>query len=319
MAADALLLLAFGGPESPDDVMPFLRRVTAGRGVPEERLASVAHQYAVVGGVSPLNAHTRKLVATVTERLRAKGDPRPVYYANRNTEPFLAEVVAQMAEDGVGRATVFVPSAYSSYSSCRQYLDDLADAAATVGPSAPVLEKIPPFWAESGLLDPMVDAAAGARDRLGNDAVLVATAHSLPKSMADACDYEAQLRTNLETVRTRAGFTRAELAFQSRSGRPDVPWLEPDVGDLLEALAGRGVSRIVLAPIGFVHEHMEVIYDLDRVAVPRAEALGSAVVRIPTPGADPRFAEMVVDLFEAFDEASRAAAQRCRPDCCASR
>lgn len=319
MAADALLILAFGGPESPDDVMPFLRRVTAGRGVPDERLALVARQYDAVGGASPLNAHTRELVVSVTDRLRAKGDIRPVYYANRNTEPFLADVVAQIAADGVSRATVFVPSAYSSYSSCRQYLDDLEGAAASVGPSAPVLEKIPPFWAQSGFVDPIVDAAAGAKARLGNDAVLVATAHSLPKSMADVCDYEMQLRTNLETVRTRAGFARAELAFQSRSGRPDVPWLEPDVGDLLEAVAADGVTRVVLAPIGFVHDHMEVIYDLDQVAVPRAEALGVAVVRIPTSGADPRFAEMVVALFEAFDEPSGTAAQRCRPDCCASR
>lgn len=319
MVADALLVLTFGGPESAEDVMPFLRRVTAGRGVPDERLAAVAGQYDAVGGISPLNDHSRALVTAVEAELSSREDHRPVYWATRNTSPFVGPVVAQMAADGVREATVFVPSAFSSYSGCRQYLEDLARAAQACGPSAPKLSKIPPFFNNPGFLSPLVDAAAAARKRLDGDSVLLCTAHSLPAEMAAHCDYEAELSWVVMSLAAGAGFTRAELAYQSRSGRPGDPWLGPAAGEVVERLAEEGVEAVVIAPIGFVHDHMEVVYDLDAVVVPQAESLGLRIERIRTPGHDPRFASMVVDLFQAFDSREVSDETCCGPGCCASR
>ena len=319
MPADAFLILGFGGPETSSEVMPFLRKVTAGRGVPDERLQAVARQYDSVGGASPLNSHTRALVAAVEHRLRDAGDTRPVYYANRNTAPYVADVVAAMAGDGVGKATVFVPSAFPSYSGCRQYLEDLEGAALSAATAAPILRKVAPFARHRGYLNPLLDAARESRRRLGPDAVLLASAHSLPAPMAARCAYEAELHVAMNAISVGAGFARAELAFQSRSGRPEDPWLGPDVGQQVATLAAQGVRAVVVAPIGFVHDHMEVIYDLDQVLVPQAEALGLEVERIVTPGSDPRFVEMVAELLQSDDGLETTAVTACGPGRCASR
>src|SRR5688572_938487 len=290
---DALLVLSFGGPEKPDDVLPFLENVTRGRNVPRARLDVVAQQYLRFGGRSPINDECRKLLAALERELDARGPRLPVYWGNRNWHPMLADTLAQMKRDGIGRAVAVATSAFSSYSGCRQYLEDIDRAREVVGAGAPVIEKLPPFWNTPGFLETMTehvrDALRVALSRRGasvDETRLGFTAHSLPVAMASGCDYVAELREAAEFVATGAALGMEwDLVFQSRSGPPSVPWLEPDIGDHLRALAERDIHAVVLVPIGFVADHMEVLYDLDTQAREIAESLGIELVRARTVGA----------------------------------
>jgi ferrochelatase len=296
---DALLLVSFGGPEHPDDVLPFLANVTRGRGVPPERLAEVAEHYQHFGGVSPINQQCRDLLREIE-----RGTDLPVYWGNRNWHPMLADTVAQMRDEGVKRALAFVTSAYGGYSSCRQYLEDIAAARAAVGPTAPMIDKLRHFHDHPGFVEPHADAVRAARATLppGGDVRVVFTAHSIPTSMAATAGpeggrYEAQLRETAALVSVAgAPDLPWDLVWQSRSGPPHVPWLEPDVSDHLTAIAADGVTGVVVSPIGFVSDHLEVIWDLDNEAASTAKQLGLDFARAATPGTDPRFVAMVHDL-----------------------
>ena len=307
-AYDAFLLVSFGGPEGPDDVMPFLENVTRGRGIPPDRLAGVAGHYYAVGGVSPINQQCRDMLTAVRADFSANGLSLPVYWGNRNWSPYLADTVRAMAGDGVRRAIAFVTSAYSSNSSCRQYLDDIERARATVGPDAPVIEKIRRFFSHPGFIEPFAANADAALAMLPadvqEDAHLVFTAHSVPVAMADSSGpggtgrYIAELTeaARLIAERTGGGHHPWTLAYQSRSGPPSQPWLEPDVSDHLGELAKSGTRAVVVIPVGFVSDHMEVRHDLDVEAAQSAESIGLAFARAATPGTHPRFASMITEL-----------------------
>jgi len=314
---DALLLVSFGGPESPEEVMPYLERVTAGRGVPPERLEEVAQHYLHFGGRSPINDQNRALLAALRAELDACGLGMPVYWGNRNSEPFLADTLATMASDGVHRAAAFVTAGYSSYSGCRQYRENLAAAVAEVGEGAPRLDKLRHYFDHPGFVAANADALAEALPQVSDpaSAVLAFVTHSIPVAMQDASGphggaYAAQHRAAAEAivtdVRSRGvSVPDWDLVFCSRSGPPQVPWLEPDVNDHLEARASAGAQAAVLAPIGFVSDHMEVVFDLDTEARETADRLGLTLVRAATAGVHPAFVAMVVDLL-----LERAAAER---------
>ncbi|MHB8451734.1 MAG: ferrochelatase [Mycobacteriales bacterium] len=323
MSWDAVLLVSFGGPEGPADVAPFLANVTRGRGVPPERLAVVAGHYERFGGVSPLNAANRALLARIGERVSL-----PVYWGNRNWHPLLADTMRQMRADGVRRALAFLTSVAASYSSCRQYQEDLARAREEVGKGAPEVETLRLFYNHPLFLDIWVDRVAEVVG-VGSEAPLVFTAHSIPLAMSERCSYVAELREAARLV--AAGLAAREgrarpwaLVWQSRSGPPTAPWLEPDVGDHLEALAGQGVRRAVLVPIGFVSDHMEVVWDLDEEAARRAAAAGLEVARAITVGSDPRFADLVAELVaervsgvpRRWVGSREPSHDRCLPGCC---
>jgi ferrochelatase len=321
---DAILLLSFGGPEGPDDVMPFLENVTRGRGVPRERLLEVAEHYLHFGGVSPINGHNRALIAAIEGALAARGAALPIYFGNRNWTPYLADTVAQMKADGVERALVFATSAFGSYSGCRQYQEDLAKAREAVT-DAPILDKIRTFHDHPGFLEAQTervkDALGTLPEALRAEARLVFTAHSVPMSMASTGPYVRQLEEASRLVTAMLDRSEHDLVWQSRSGPPSVPWLEPDVGDHLDALAARGTKAVVIVPIGFLSDHMEVVWDLDHEARDRAAARGIAFARAGTVGAHPRFVDAIVDLIE---ERTKSAPRRSlgvlgiSPDVCAS-
>jgi ferrochelatase len=300
---DAFLLVSFGGPEGPADVLPFLRNVTAGRAVPEERLAQVAEHYHLFGGVSPINQQCRDLAAAIEKDFAAVGIGLPVYWGNRNWQPYLADTLARMAADGVRRALAFVTSAYSSFSSCRQYLDDIERARAATGPAAPQVDKIRQFYNHPGFIGPHAAAVAQAASTLGGQPFdLVFTAHSIPAAMSAASGpaggaYPAQLAEAARLVAAELGYQRPwRLAYSSRSGPPAQPWLEPDVNDCLAELAASGSKAVVVSPIGFVSDHMEVKFDLDVEAAQTAAGLGLAFARAGTPGTDARFVSMISEL-----------------------
>jgi len=310
MATDAaFLLVSFGGPEGPDDVMPFLRNVTAGRDVPEDRLAEVAEHYYRFGGVSPINEQCRDLVRAIEKDFAASGIGLPVYWGNRNWRPYLAETMQAMADDGVRTAIAFATSAYSSFSSCRQYLDDIARARAMVGEKAAQVTKIQPYYRHEAFIASFADAAAQAVESLPEEvragAELVFTAHSIPESMAAASGprgtaYQAQLAEAAGLVAAGLGRASWRLAYQSRSGPPAVPWLGPDINDCLIDLAQAGAPAVVVVPIGFVSDHMEVLFDLDLEAARTARDLGLPMARAATPGTDPRFVAMISSLVSDF-------------------
>ena len=309
---DALILVSFGGPEGPDDVMPFLRNVVRGRGVPDERLAAVAEHYHHFDGVSPINAQCRELLAALRPELDAAGVDLPLYWGNRNWDPYLADTVAEMRDAGIERALAFVTSPFGSYSSCRQYLDDIDKARAEVGPGAPEIDKIRHYHDHPGYIRPHADAVrAGLRELSDVDDVrLVFTAHSIPSTMEaqsgpDGGRYLAQLKETATLVAEDAApGVSWDLVWQSRSGPPQVPWLEPDINDHLAALAEARVQGVVVSPIGFISDHLEVVWDLDTEAAETARDLGLRYVRAGTPGNDPRFVAMVRDLIlERLDPA----------------
>ncbi len=305
MAYDAVVLVSFGGPERPEDVLPFLQNVARGRGVPPERLAEVAEHYRRFGGVSPINQRCRELLAAVREDFAANGVDLPVYWGNRNWDPMLADTVAQMRDDGIQRALAFVTSAYGGYSSCRQYQEDIATARAAVGPGAPLIEKLRQFWDHPGFVEPHADAVRAAVAQLDpakrDSTRLVFTAHSIPVSAAATAGphggrYTAQVEEIVRLVHAAAPELPYDLVWQSRSGPPQVPWLEPDINDHLALLAEQGVTGVVVSPIGFVSDHLEVVWDLDTEALETAKQLGLDFVRAATPGTDPRFVAMVREL-----------------------
>ncbi len=296
---DALLLLSFGGPEGPDDVMPFLRNVTRGRNVPDERLAEVAEQYRLFGGVSPINDQCRALKAAIEAEFAEHGITLPVYWGNRNWHPLLDDTVAEMAADGIRHALVFVTSAFGSYSGCRQYRENLEAAAATVGERSPTLDKLRLYYNHPGFIEPAAAKVAETLARFDRPPHLVFTAHSIPESMAASCDYVSQLEGTAALVAAAAGHDRPwDLVFQSRSGPPQVPWLEPDIGDHLRALAADGVDAVAICPLGFTSDHMEVLYDLDTQAAGIADDLGIRMERAETVGTAPRFVGMIRELVE---------------------
>lgn len=332
---DAFLLVSFGGPEGPADVMPFLQNVTAGRDIPLERLEQVAEHYYRFGGVSPINQQCRELIAAVATDFAARGVALPVYWGNRNWDPYLADTLTEMAAAGVRSALVFVTSAYSSYSSCRQYLEDIQRARAQVGQRAPQVDKLRQFFNHPGFIASFAAAAAAAARSLpdgGHDFDLIFTAHSIPVSMANASGpaggaYQAQLAEAARLVAAEIGYRRPwHLAFSSRSGPPSQPWLEPDINDLLTERAAAGSRAVVAVPIGFVSDHMEVKFDLDVEAAQTARQLGLEFARAATPGTDPRFVSMITDLVcERLDGTTPLAAgtlgagpDACPPGCCGS-
>ena len=340
---DALLLLSFGGPEKPDDVVPFLENVTRGRGIPRERLVEVGQHYFGFGGKSPINDQNKALIAALEAGLASRGVDLPVYWGNRNWEPYLPDAVAEMTKDGVKRALVLTTSAYASYSSCRQYRENLWDAVAQTA-GAPVLDKIGPYFNSQGFENAVSDNVVAALRDLDDAAVgarLVFVTHSIPQSMAAAsgpagnayvAQHEELARTVTLDVAESLGREYAhDLVYCSRSGPPQVPWLEPDVNDHLEALAADGVGAVVLIPIGFVSDHMEVIYDLDTEAVTTADRLGIRVRRAGTPGIHPAFVQGLIELIleraaaERGEDPVRSISgfmkptwDRCAPGCCAT-
>ena len=298
---DALLLLSFGGPEGPGDVMPFLENVTRGRNVPRERLLEVAEHYHHFGGVSPINAQNRSLIAAIEADLADHGLDLPVYFGNRNWRPLVTDTVRRMRADGVQRALVFATSAFSSYSGCRQYREDVVSALDAVGGGIE-FDKIRVFYNHPGFVGPMVERlhealASFPKDRRA-EVEVVFTAHSIPTAMARGCAYEAQLRDASRLVAEGADVGRWRLAYQSRSGSPSVPWLEPDILDELDGLHAIGRDDVVVVPIGFISDHLEVLFDLDAEAAHRAAELGMTMVRAGTVGIHPRFVSMVRELIQ---------------------
>jgi len=300
---DALLLVAFGGPEQPADVEPFLERVTAGRSIPPDRLSEVADRYLSVCGRSPLNARMRALLSAVRAELAARDIDLPVFWGNRNAAPLLADAVAEMAGAGVKRALAWTATPYASYSTCRQYGEDLVAACSTTGDGAPAIDMIRRHHDHPGLLEPAADRLSDALARLPEDrrdrAHLLFSAHSIPTALADTCDYVAQVREAAKLVAALvdpAGHHPHEVVWQSRTGSPRVPWLEPDVADRIEVLAADGVDAVAISPIGFPVENFEITWDLDTDASRRAEGVGVAFARAAAVDDDPRFASMVVDL-----------------------
>jgi ferrochelatase len=301
-AYDALLVLSFGGPEGMDDVMPFLENVTRGRNIPRERLEEVAEHYAHFGGVSPINTQNRALIAALERELAGHGIELPIYFGNRNWHPLLQDTIEVMRTNGVKNALLFVTSAYSSYSSCRQYREDVSRALEALGEYDMRFDKIRVFYNHPGFVEPMARRVREALESLPGDrrdaAEVVFTAHSIPISMAKSCAYERQLREVSRLVAELAGSEHYRLSWQSRSGPPHVPWLEPDILDELDRLHESGVSDVIVVPIGFISDHIEVLFDLDVEARDRARELGVSMIRVGTVGTDPGFVAMIRELIE---------------------
>ncbi len=298
---DALLIVSFGGPEGADDVLPFLENVTRGRNIPRERLLEVAEHYQHFGGVSPLNGEIRGLLGKLIQELNSQGPQLPVYWGNRNWHPMLGDVVQQMADDGIQHALAFVTSAFGSYSSCRQYREDIARAREQVSDAAPQIDVIRRFYNHPGFIEAVADRTAAALAELPEasrgGAHLLFTAHSIPVAMAQTGPYEGQLREACRLVAEALGRPQWQLAFQSRSGPPSQPWLGPDVESTLRAIAASdGPREVVIVPIGFLHDHMEVVFDLDVEVRELCEELGLTMVRAATPGLHPRFVRMIREL-----------------------
>jgi ferrochelatase len=319
---DAVVVLSFGGPEGPDDVMPFLENVTRGRGVPRERLLEVAHHYELFGGISPINEQNRALIAALEPELRAHGIDLPIYFGNRNWQPFITDVMAQMRDDGVRNALAFLTSAYSSYSGCRQYRENLFDAQQAVGPDAPAVARLRMLYNHPGFVAANADHVREALAQVPAGSHIAFTAHSIPAAMARSCAYEAQLRETGRLVAQEVGVEHWQVVYQSRSGPPQVPWLEPDVCDHLEQLDAPGV---VVSPIGFVSDHLEVRYDLDVEAREAADRIGLPFARAASAGTHPAF---VAAIREAIAERLAPGSPKralgrfgpswdtCAPDCC---
>lgn len=302
MNYDALLVVSFGGPESRDDVIPFLENVLRGRNIPRERMLAVAEHYYHFDGKSPINQQTRDLIAAIKAELDQLGPHLPIYWGNRNWHPMLADTLREMKQNGVRRALAFITSAYSSYSGCRQYREDIARAQAEVGADAPQVDKLRVFFNHPGFIDAtearireaIEELSASARDRIQ----IVYTAHSIPMSMANTSDYLQQLEEVRKLVSARLGSTNDALVYQSRSGAPGQPWLEPDILDHLREVKERNrVSAVVIAPISFVSDHMEVLYDLDIEARQLCDSLSLPMARAKTVGTHPKFIAMIRELI----------------------
>jgi len=331
---DAILIVGFGGPEKPDDVVPFLENVLRGKNVSRERMLEVARHYEHFQGKSPINDQMRELMTLLGGELAAHGIDLPIYWGNRNWHPLLSDTVREMARAGVRRAVCYVASAYSSYSGCRQYLEDIERARAAAGPGAPRIDKLRVFFNHPLFIAANADRLAAAMESLSPEqrsaAHVAFTAHSIPRSQARSCRYEEQLQETCRLTAKAAGLDARQwqLVYQSRSGRPDDPWLEPDILDFLREAAARGIRDIVVMPIGFLSDHMEVLYDLDYEAGQTAGRLGINLVRAKTVGTHPLFVQMVRQLIAerisgntqrpAIGSAS-AWPDECPSDCCPPR
>lgn len=320
---DALVLVSFGGPEGPEQVIPFLENVVRGRNVPRERLLSVAHHYEIFGGVSPINEQNRLLIKALNEALLSRAIDLPVYWGNRNWHPYLSDTVKQMAADGVKKALAFVTSAYSSYSGCRMYINDIESARAAAGEVAPIIHKLPVFYNNALFVEANADHLLQTLHEIPverrEDAVIIFTAHSIPLSMADSCAYVEQLQETCRLVcqRARPG-AEFKLVYQSRSGAPGQPWLEPDVCDYLREVSKVSSAKdVVIQPIGFISDHMEVMYDIEVEARGVASELGLNLYRAPTAGTHPKFVDMICDLIQdKLEKPELDSFQSCAPDCC---
>ena len=317
---DAVLVVSFGGPESEADVMPFLDNVMAGRPVPPPVKARIAARYQRFGGVSPINAHTRAFIAALERDLATHGPDLPVYWGNRNWHPFLKDTARQMVADGVHNALVYITSLFSSYSGCRQYREDLYRAMDGL-PDAPRLHKLRSGYNHPGFITAMADRLRCAVDSVEGPVAVLFTAHSLPVAMARHADYEDELRDACTLVAKAAGVTAFDLAFQSNNARTGVPWLTPTIEDALTAASDAGHRNVVVVPIGFVCDHMEVVLDLDIEARAHAHELGLNMVRAATVGTHPDYVGMVHDLIveRVTDRSDRpvVGAGGPRPDACA--
>ena len=322
---DSILVVSFGGPEGMDDVMPFLENVLRGRNVPRERMLAVAHHYEMFGGVSPINQQNRDLIAALRQSLDTHGIALPIYWGNRNWRPLLPDTLREMARDGRRHALAYITSAYSSYSGCRQYLEDIARAREAVGPGAPEIDKLRLFYNHPGFIEPMTDHVRDALRQLPG-AALVYTAHSVPVTMAATSRYEAQLREACRLVSEQLDRRDWRLVYQSRSGPPSQPWLGPDIGEHLREIAAAGVREVVIAPIGFISDHLEVLYDLDTEARALCDQLGLKMMRAATVGNHPSFVSMIRELvLERMGELPPRSLgdlgpdpDVCAPDCCAA-
>src|SRR5215218_9977337 len=298
---DALLIVSFGGPEGMDDVMPFLANVLRGRNVPEARMREVAHHYELFGGVSPINEQNRRLIGALERELEERGPRLPVYWGNRNWHPLLADTLRRMRDDGVRSALAFVTSAYSSYSGCRQYREDVERAREAAGEGAPQVFKLRAFFNHPGFVGPNAENLRAALAQIPEarraSARVAFTAHSIPEAMAAGCDYERQLLETCRLVAEGAGHANWRLVFQSRSGPPTQAWLAPDICDHLRELKQARATDVVVAPVGFISDHMEVLYDLDTEARQVSEEIGINMIRAATPGTHPQFVGMIRALI----------------------
>ncbi len=302
MNYDALLVVSFGGPESRQDVIPFLENVLRGRNVPRERMLAVAEHYYHFDGKSPINQQTRNLIAAVQAELKQHGPELPVYWGNRNWHPMLADTLREMKQNGIRRALGLVTSAFSSYSGCRQYREDIARAQSEAGPGGAEIDKLRVFFNHPGFIEATEDRVREALQQLPGEArqnvQVVYTAHSIPLSMADTCDYVAQLEEVRRLISGRVGISHDALVYQSRSGAPGQPWLEPDILHYLSEIKTRNLATaVVLAPISFISDHMEVLYDLDIEARQLCESMSLAMVRAKTVGVHPKFIAMIRELI----------------------
>src|SRR5947209_3549325 len=326
---DAILIVSFGGPEGMDEVMPFLENVLRGRNVPKERMRAVARRYELFGGVSPINSQNRSLIAALEKELQENGPHIPIYWGNRNWHPFLADTLRRMADDRIKHALAFFTSAYSSYSGCRQYREDIMRAQSEVGESAPQVEKLRAFYNHPGFIEPNIENVRTALNKIPEErrkrAHIAFTAHSIPLTMADTCDYEKQLHETCRLVAEGVGHKSWRLVFQSRSGPPTQAWLEPDILDYLTELKEAGTTDVVIAPVGFISDHMEVIYDLDTEARSLCERIDLNMVRASTVGPHPVFVRMIRELIlermnpdspKRFLGTFGASHDVCPADCC---
>ena len=323
---DAILILSFGGPEKPDDVIPFLENVLRGRNVPRERMLEVAEHYYHFGGKSPINDQNRALIAGLEAELENNGPRLPVYWGNRNWHPYLADTLRQMRADGVQRVLAFVTSVFSSYSGCRQYLEDIQRARAEAGDGAPEVEKLRSFYNHPLFIEAETDRVRSALDEIPADGRasvrLIYTAHSVPVAMAESSDYQKQLNESCRLVSEGVGVGDWQLVYQSRSGPPGQPWLEPDIGDVLRGLDSG--TPVVIVPIGFISDHMEVLFDLDTEARAIADERGLHMVRAATVGVHPEFLSMIRELIlEKIGQIEPRSVGKygpnhdvCRADCC---
>lgn len=326
---DSILLVSFGGPENRADVMPFLENVVRGKNVPPDRLKEVAAHYNHFEGKSPINDQNRALIAALKEELRKSEIDLPIYWGNRNWNPFILEALSEMRDDGKKRALGFFTSAYSSYSGCRQYREDVEKARQELGEGAPVVEKLRAFYNHPGFIEANVDCLLSALETLPKErrecARVAFSGHSIPVSMAENCDYAEQLEETARLVAEGARHERWQLVYQSRSGPPHVPWLGPDILEHLDALAQINTNDVVVAPIGFLSDHMEVVWDLDHEARDYANELSITLTRAPTVGTHPAFVSMIRELIE--ERLGRVTVRQsmgkrgpshdvCPPDCC---
>ncbi len=329
---DALLLVSFGGPEGRDEVIPFLENVLRGKPVPRERMLEVAEHYYHFDGVSPINEQNRQLLRALESAFAKHGIDLPIYWGNRNWHPLLTDTLTKMQEDGVGRCLAFVTSAFSSYSGCRQYRENIEAAREQVdGENAPTVDKLRVFFNHPGFVGPTADRVNEALGKIDENrrsaSKILFTAHSIPIAMADGCRYVEQLNEACRLVMEKVGDYDWRLVYQSRSGPPSQPWLEPDVCDVLEELADQGETQdVVVAPIGFISDHMEVLFDLDTEARELCDKVGLNMIRAATVGTDPRFVEMICQLvLERTQDMPREALGTLGPshdvcpiDCCPS-